>query len=183
MTETLPQRRSIRLQNYDYSQAALYYVTLCTQGKVCLFGYISENEMKLNKAGRMIEQWYYKIESKFNDIICHDMIIMPNHTHFVLQNTGIVGADPCVCPENNTAGEHAGSPLHEIIQWFKTMTTNDYIKGVKENKWQPFNGKVWQRNYYEHIIRTMTDYNNIAKYILHNPSDWQGDNYYMEDKL
>ncbi|MDI9355964.1 MAG: hypothetical protein QM536_02935, partial [Chitinophagaceae bacterium] len=69
----------------------------------------------------------------------------------------------------NTMGEHIGSPLHRVVQWLKTMTTNEYIRGVKTLGWQPFNGKLWQRNYWEHIIRNENDYLRIAEYIINNP--------------
>jgi len=101
-------------------------------------------EMICNGAGETIGKWYRELENKFNDIKCNQMIIMPNHIHFIVQN---VGADLRVCPDNATdehiekqgehtvkQGEHIGSPLHCVVQWFKTMTTNEYIRGVK-TKW------------------------------------------------
>ena len=78
-------------------------------------------------------------------------------------------------------GEHAGSPqrsgspLHRVVQWFKTMTTNEYIRGVKNRGWRPFNGKLWQRNYWEHIIRNEKSYQNISEYIIKNPINWKSD--------
>jgi REP element-mobilizing transposase RayT len=76
-------------------------------------------------------------------------------------------------------GEHVGSPLHRVIQWFKTMSTNEYIRNVKQNGWPPFNGKLWQRNYYEHIIRNGKSYQNIANYIYSNPANWKKDQFYV----
>jgi REP element-mobilizing transposase RayT len=67
------------------------------------------------------------------------------------------------------------APLSQIVQWFKTMTTNEYIRGVKQSGWPPFAGKLWQRNYYEHIIRDQPDYERIANYIASNPSKWETD--------
>jgi REP element-mobilizing transposase RayT len=93
----------------------------------------------------------------------------------------ITGADLCVCPDinnddnYNSRCEHTGSPLYKIVQWFKTMTTNDYIRNVKTNNWKPFNKKLWQRNYYEHIIRNEIELNKIRKYILNNPLNWEKD--------
>ena len=112
MTEilTYPQRKSIRLKEYDYSQEGLYFVTLCTEGMVCLFGKVVGREMKLNGAGKMVERWYSEIEKKYNDIVCHSMVVMPNHMHFIIEN---VGADLRVCPDNT--GEHIGSPLHPTL--------------------------------------------------------------------
>ena len=213
-------RRSIRLKGYDYSQAGLYFVTICVQKRKCLFGKIVETdlrvcpEMILNDAGKMVEKWYYVLEQKFPDIKCHQMMIMPNHFHCIIENVGATGADLRVRPitndpdkhinnhpdihinnhpdiyinndsnkyinndSNKTEGEHIGSPLYRVVQWFKTMTTNEYIRGVKNLGWQPFDGKLWQRNYYEHIIRNEKSYHNITNYIINNPAKWAEDTFY-----
>ena len=86
----------------------------------------------------------------------------------------IVGADLRVCPivGAGNRGAHTGAPLPSIIQWFKTMTTNEYIRGVKTSAWPPFPGKLWQRNYYEHIIRDEESLNRIREYIRNNPLQW-----------
>ena len=75
-------------------------------------------------------------------------------------------------------GEHAGSPLHRVLQWFKTMSTNEYIRGVKNNNWIPFDGKLWQRNYWEHIIRDEKSYQTISEYIINNPAKWTEDKFF-----
>jgi REP element-mobilizing transposase RayT len=188
-------RHSIRLRGYDYSQEGLYFVTICTQNRECLFGEIADGEMHLNKIGTMIDRWCKELSHKFQDIVLDTYIVMPNHFHAIIVNTGAsVGADLRVCPDisdehenilgehgnvlgkhEHTLGEHTGSPLHAVIQWFKTMTTNEYIRGVKTLGWQPFNRRVWQRNYYEHIIRNHAGYVYIAGYITHNPANWDTD--------
>jgi hypothetical protein len=88
-------------------------------------------------------------------------------------------------------GEHVGSPLPDgsfqpdgpplsrIVQWFKTMTTNEYIRGVKSLGWKRFDGKLWQRNYYEHIIRDEKSYHAITNYIKNNPSTWIDDQFHQ----
>ena len=81
-------RKSIRLKNYDYSQAGLYFVTICTQNRLHLFGEIVDDEMVLNDAGLMVEKWYYELENKFTDMKCREMIIMPNHFHCIVENVG-----------------------------------------------------------------------------------------------
>ena len=172
-------RRSIRLQEYDYSSDGLYFVTICTHGHHFLFGSILDDTMHFNDAGLMIQEWFYRCEEHFPDIKCLEMVIMPNHFHCIWQ---IVGADRCVYPTNTntTKGEHIGSPLHRIVQWFKTMTTNAYINGVKQYEWQPFNTRLWQRNYYEHIIRNQQGYEEIVAYIVENPLNWKNDKLYNE---
>ena len=69
-----------------------------------------------------------------------------------------------------------GTTLRRVMQWFKTMTTNEYIRGIKQNGWQPFTGKLWQRNYWEHIIRDENDLNHYREYIINNPLKWELDN-------
>jgi len=183
-----PNRRSIRLRGYDYSRAGAYFVSICTKDRKCLFGDIENQEMALNNAGRMVDKWYLELENKFQDIRCDEYIIMPNHFHAIIQNIGPVGADLCVCPDDHrhgrTSGEHTGSPLHRVIQWFKTMTTNEYIRGVKQYGWAPFPGRLWQRNYYEHIVRNENEMSRMRKYIRNNPAQWatDKDNPSIEDK-
>jgi REP element-mobilizing transposase RayT len=172
-------RRSVRLNGYDYSQTGYYFLTICTQEHKCLFGKIENDIMVLNDAGKMIDHWWNELKNKFQ-IELDQYVIMPNHFHGVIN---IVGADLCVCHDNKSGeqlGEHTGSPLQEpsinkIIQWFKTMTTNDYIYNVKQNHWKPFNGKLWQRNYYEHIIRDETSLWHIREYVTNNPCQWRQD--------
>lgn len=179
-------RRSIRLKGYDYSQAGLYFITICTQDRACLFGDIRRGEptcspeMVLNDAGMMIEKWYAELENKFPGIRCHEMITMPNHFHCIIEIVGAVmgtdvEADRRVRPGNMGEGGHADPPLSAIVQWFKTMTTNEYIRGVKTLNWTPFHGKLWQRNYWEHIIRNEQSLLTIAEYILNNPKSWEND--------
>ncbi len=193
-----PERRSIRLQGYDYSQAGAYYVTVCTLGRECLFGQVTQGEMLLNDAGRMVEQWYFDLPNKYPDIDCGPFIVMPNHAHCIIVNTGghdvlndTGGHDGRHDAGGHKTGGHIGPPLRAharanadvcrgvtvgaVIQWFKTMTTNAYIRGVKHSGWPPFAGKLWQRNYYEHIIRNEGESNRIQEYIANNPQQWHTD--------
>lgn len=186
-------RRSIRLKGYDYAQAGLYFITICLKDRACLFGNVVNGKMILNDPGKMVGKWYNELENKFPDIQCGEHVTMPNHFHAIIINNGngnpnimqnTVGADTQVCPNTPTGehppilGEHVGSPLHRVVQWFKTMSTNEYIRGVKNNGWQPFNGKLWQRNYWEHIIRNEKSYHAISQYIINNPMKWQNDKFY-----
>ena len=184
-------RKSIRLKGYDYSQAGLYFITICCQNRVHLFGNVINKQMILNDAGKMIEKWFNELQNKFPDVKCHEMVVMPNHIHFIIENIGSVGADLRVCLNDSNfpktekrvseiLGEHAGSPLHRVLQWFKTMSTNEYIRGVKNNNWIPFDGKLWQRNYWEHIIRNDQSYQKISDYIINNPSKWNDDTLFTE---
>ena len=176
-------RRTIRLCDYDYGAAGFYFVTICVHDRRALFGTIVDGVMHLNEAGRMVEEWYYRCAEHFPDIECLEMVIMPNHFHCIWHNTGTVGADRCVRPNESPSGfepgEHIGSPLHRVVQWFKSMTTNAYIRGVKQNGWPSFHTRLWQRNYYEHIIRNQHSHEEIVAYILENPLHWPNDTLYI----
>lgn len=95
-----------------------------------------------------------------------------DHSQSPSEATTTVAPTDMVIPANNTLGE--------IIGAFKSITTVEYIKGVKNSGWQPFDGKLWQRNYFEHIIRNQEAYENIADYIINNPSQWTEDKFYRK---
>ena|SRR5665647_1670903 len=253
MSSLLPRRKHIRLKGYDYSQTGLYFITVCVQARLCLFGNVQGGEMILNDAGRMVERWYDEIERKYPDKRCHNMVVMPNHFHCIIEMIGKhdidagndinadahadgfdianhtdahVGAplrgrpinknmrpvnengrpnDGNVCPVNkngqpynenvqpineNTCQQNEipekygiqniryGATISDVMDWFKTMTTNEYIRCVKQLGWKRYNRKLWQRNFYEHIILTPEAYERIADYIDENPSKWNEDNFF-----
>ena len=186
----LHHRRSMRLYEYDYSQAGAYFVTVCTQNRDFLFGEITDGRMVPNDAGRMVERWWIELMNKFPSIETDEYVIMPNHFHGIIM---IVGATLRGRPDesdnhtNKKNGNHIGLPLrvnnqtirrHEqhtlgdIIDWFKTMVTNEYIREIKQFGWPPFPGKLWQRNYYEHIIRKEEELDRLREYIVNNPAQW-----------
>ena len=123
--------------------------------------------MQANAAGAMVGDWWDRLESKFPWISVDESIVMPNHVHGIL----LVGADPRVRPP---VGQHA-EPLPKVMQWFKTMTTNAYIRGVKAEGWEPFQARLWQRSYYERVIRNENELYQARRYIAGNPSKWTED--------
>jgi REP element-mobilizing transposase RayT len=145
---------------------------------VHLFGDIFDGQMQLNDAGRMVQRWYSELERKFSDIRSDAFVCMPNHVHFIVENMGKHKTQNVSIDEIVTTGEHTGSPLRQVVQWFKTMTTNEYIRCVHCQGWRPFVGKLWQRNYYEHIVHNTYKLNQIREYIANNPVLWREDDYY-----
>jgi putative transposase len=119
---------------YNYAQTGAYFVTICSQNRRCLFGEAIDGDVRLNAAGRMIDHWWREISTKFTDVELDHYVIMPNHRHGILildtTNRSDVGADLRVRPAIPT-----------LVQWFKTTTTNAYIRGVRENEWPAFAGK------------------------------------------
>lgn len=146
-------RKSIRLKGYDYSNSGAYFITMCIQNRENILSNISDSVVNLTTAGEMIEKWWLELSNKYPNVDLDEYVIMPDHFH------GIIWI-------NNYETE---INIPKILQWFKAMTTNEYIRNVKEHNWKPFDKKLWQRNYYEHIIRNEKALNNIRQYIINNP--------------
>ncbi|MEA3359178.1 MAG: transposase [Thermodesulfobacteriota bacterium] len=161
-------RQSIRLRGYDYSQSGAYFVTICTQNKKCFFGNMVNDEMVLNDAGRMINMIWDELPFNYPGVNIDEFQIMPNHVHgiIILDNGQPRGVAPTAA---------AGLSLPDVVHRFKSLTTARYIRGVKQNQWPPFPGKLWQRNYYEHIVRDENELNEIRRYIRDNPRKWDLD--------
>ncbi len=174
---------TLRMQGYDYALQGCYFVTIVAQHHLCLFGRVADGQMSLNGAGQMLAKWWQEICNKFTVVQTDEFAVMPNHFHGILLITDPVGADlrvrpgtpdPVPCPSNDAAGSVRPN-LSKVIQWFKTMTTNAYIRGVRLDAWTPFHGQLWQRNYYDHIIRSAEDLDNARQYIMNNPLKWELD--------
>ncbi|HXF70107.1 MAG TPA: transposase [Thermoflexus sp.] len=166
-------RRSIRLRGYDYSQPGAYFITICTQNRECLFGEVVDGEMELNDAGQMVAEQWQALPERFPHIRMDAFVVMPNHLH------GIILIEPIDArADRATFGGHQEAPaqgapsIGVVIGAFKSLTTVLYAHGVRQFGWTPFFGRLWQRNYYEHIIRDEHSLKRIRAYILSNPSLW-----------
>jgi REP element-mobilizing transposase RayT len=175
-------RRSIRLKGYDYSQKGAYFVTVCTKDRLCLFGNIHQGIMVYDQPGEMVKEAWIEIQDRFPFVHLDEFALMPNHLHGILILTG--RGESRFRPENDEpkSGDHKDRPygtqagtIGRIIQAFKSTTTHKYISGVNRG-WNDFPGKLWQRNYFEHVIRDEVELNSLRKYIAENPLKWATDN-------
>jgi REP element-mobilizing transposase RayT len=164
-------RHSIRLKGYDYAQAGGYFVTIVTQGRECFFGEIHNDKMILNDAGRMVKAAWEALPQRFPNIGLDIFKVMPNHLHGIV----VIHDDPVVPALSSRATTRVAPTLGDIVGAFKSITTHEYIRGVDESNWPQFYKRLWQRNFYEHIIRDQPDYERIARYIADNPSNWAED--------
>ena len=184
-------RRSIRLKGYDYAQAGAYFVTLCTQDRLCLFGEVVDGEMRLNAWGEIARQCWADIPSHFPRVELDTFVIMPNHMHgiIILMKDTMVGARHAV-PQRDTAhqrhvvpqpqppyigqrerfGQPVAGSLATIMRSYKSAVTKR-LNALRGTAGTP----VWQRNYYEHIIRNDRALIAIREYILNNPIQWAVD--------
>ena len=163
-------RRSIRLRGYDYSQPGLYFVTICCYKRQHLFGEIVDGVMHLNQYGEIAQEEWQKSSIIRPDIKLDEYVIMPNHFHgIVIINP--VGAN-CCSPLQLSSTRLSMKPrsLSSIMAGFKSAVTKK-INIIRNAPGTP----VWQRNYYEHIIRNENALNNIRQYIINNPLSWHQD--------
>ncbi len=161
-------RRSIRLRHYDYSQAGAYFLTICTHNRECLFGEISGDRMVLNELGRVIESVWMELTTRYPNIELDAFGVMPNHIHGIIvivdsPNVGAIHELPLRL--------HRRRMLIPKIVGYLKMNTAKQINQINDTPGVP----VWQRNYYEHIIRDEDELNRIRKYIIENPLQWQLD--------
>lgn len=163
----LPNRKHTRLKGYDYSNPGAYFVTICTKDKKCIFEIETVGNALCGVPpvqNEIIHKWLKETENKFN-IKIDKYVIMPNHIHLI-----------AVISER-----HVGRSLQDAMRWLKTMTTNDYIKGVKNGILKPFDEKLWQKSFHDHIIRGKEDYQKIWQYIDTNALKWEQDKFYTEE--
>lgn len=165
-------RRSIRLKDYDYSQSGAYFVTVCTKDKECLLGEINNGNIKLNEAGKVAFTVWSELTNRYSSIELDEYIVMPNHFHGIVL---FVGAGLAL-PDTHKAGAASSAPtLGDIMRVFKS------ISAIKINRLiDRENRPLWQRNYYEHILRNEIELEKIREYIINNPLNWAEDENYTE---
>ena len=170
----LPRRRSTRLAGYDYSQVGAYFVTIVTHGRSCCFGDADSGEMRLSDAGRMACRVWKELPARFVGIEMDYFIVMPNHLHgIIIIHDGEAGVKHQ--PTASRATTRVAPTLGNVVGAYKSLTTMEYTRGVKTLHWPPFEGRLWQRNYYEHIIRDGESLNRLRQYITDNPAQWAFD--------
>lgn len=162
---SLPQRKSPRLKDYDYSEEGTYFVTVCIQDRLSLLGHIHNQNMNDSPSGEVVKQYWIKLPTKYDDIQLDFFVVMPNHFH------GIIVINHFENSKMNTS-------IPDALKWFKAMITNAYIRGVKSHNWQRFNKRLWQQSYHDHIIRNEADLNRIREYVQTNPARWEMDTFY-----
>jgi len=165
-------RRSIRLKGYDYSQAGAYFITICTQNRKCMFGEIIAGEMRLNAAGDLAIQCWQDIPDHFAHAELDEWVIMPNHVHGIVS---IVDVPPVGAKNFSPLQQPNFSPLPGT-----SKTIGSIVRGFKigVTKWMRNNTPihdVWQRNYWEHIIRNESELIRVREYIRNNPVRWELD--------
>lgn len=182
-------RRSIRLKGYDYSSAGAYFVTIVTWQRECLLGDVVNGTMNLNRQGHIVHDAWFDLKNHYRHVELGEFVIMPNHVHGIIilvddsrGGSSVSGETnlPDITPAgmdnlliNQTRPYVKPKPRHglpEIIRAFKSFSAK------RINRLRRMDGiPVWQRNYYEHIIRNEREMDNITRYIETNPLRWNDD--------
>jgi putative transposase len=149
-----PRRHSLRLKGYDYSQAGAYFITVCTHRRVPLLGEVIEADVRLNDIGAIVNQSWVNLPNHYPGVELDSFIVMPNHVHGI-----IILSDEPDTPH--------GMP--EIVRGFKTFSAR------RSNEHRRTRAALWQRGYYEHVIRDERALNHIRAYISNNPVRWTDD--------
>ena len=181
-------RKKNRLIKYDYSQSGWYFVTICTNHMRQWFGEVKDRKMILNISGKVVEMYWLKISKHFPSVDIDEFIIMPNHIHgiVIIRNVGAGFSRP---------------KLGQIVGYFKYQTTKQINKLMNETEnlfsaelgrempkglgreTRPLQiiklQKIWQRSFYDHIIRNEKSLNSIRRYIKFNAHKWEDDEYYL----
>ena len=176
-----PGRRSLRLQGLDNSSEGAYFVTICTRNRECLFGAVVDGKMRLNDVGRVVQTVWGGLSDRFPTIESDAFVVMPNHVHGTL----VVGAAlappkrrkvraglalPLRGAASSAPTRSASTTLGTVLRAFKS------ISAIRVNHLLSRSGQpLWQRSYYEHIIRCEESLNRIRDYIATNPMRWECD--------
>ena len=185
-TQLLNQRKSIRLLDYDYSQNGMYFVTICAKNRECIFCKIINYEIILSEIGQIVNNCWTGIPQHFSQASLHEFVIMPDHIHGIIE-INVVGANhysPLTNHYSPTMNHHSPSTNHnspfnnskrannDLPQHGTSQTIGSIVRGFKIGVTKQIGFSPWQRNYYEHIIRSEIEYLKIANYIIENPLKW-----------
>ena len=186
-------RRSIRLQEYDYTTSGAYFVTVVTHERECLFGEMEDGGMRVNEYGEIARAEWFQTAALRPYVVLHpdEFVVMPNHIHGIIWIVGenddmgayrgahrrgtaapcpYNSAPPCSYDHIERFGKPVPGSIPTIVRAFKSATT----RRINEIRGTP-GARVWQRNYYEHIVRNDADLQRIREYILTNPIRWAMD--------
>jgi len=182
-------RRSIRLTAYDYARTGAYFVTICARDRECLFGVVEDGEMRLSPLGRIVDATWSALPRHYRHVVPDAFVVMPNHVHGIIvlvdDSAGVraglsldreleirsTGPSPLAAGSATQPHRH---PLPEIVRAFKTFSARQ-INQLRRTPGTP----VWQRNYYEHVIRDERALGLIRRYIRDNPGHWEFDPLYL----
>lgn len=171
MERSIRPRKQLRLSDYDYSSPGYYFVTICTRARQCVFGEVVDGITRLNDVGMMVEKCWREIPGSYQTVHLDRCVVMPNHLHgIVILSVAHEGAMNRAPTSGSSVGAQFIAPsLGEVVRAFKARCTTAVHKSLSTQS------PLWQRNYYEHVIRSETSLQAIREYIVNNPIQWHLD--------
>ena len=157
----------MRLQGCDYSQDGVYFVTTCTDQREELLCTIVDESVCLSDYGKVVQAAWHELPKHYPHVCLDAFVIMPNHVHAIVILTNEVGAGLRPAPTTHEESRHG---LPEIVRAFKSFSARE----INKMRGTP-GAKVWQRGFYEHVIRDENDLDTMRQYIIDNPARWQPD--------
>ena len=165
MENILPERKSLRLKDFDYSKNGAYFITICTKDRKQLFLPVGADSI----SARMVKRTFLETIERYDGVETPILVVMPDHFHAIITISRprweLERADM----------ESAPTTLSEIVQAFKRYSTLEYIKLVRQGLVPPFDKQIWQRGFHDHIIRNRDDFEKVCRYIHENPLRWEYD--------
>ncbi|MCQ2471591.1 MAG: transposase [Clostridia bacterium] len=149
----LPKRKELRLQSYDYSQTGVYFITICTRDKNRILSEVRNGKRVLLPFGLISEKYIKEIGNYYDNVRFDNYVIMPNHIHALISISGGSSGTPT-------------STVSQIVSTFKRFCNKD------------FGENIWQRSFFDHVIRNDEDYLRHMQYINENPKKWENDEYF-----
>ncbi len=173
----LKPRRTMRLRGYDYRRCGIYFVTVCTHQHTQLFGWIESGKMRLTDLGEVVEkEWLHTAKAR-KGIQLGEFVVMPNHVHGLVIVTSEIdqsGSSADLTKYAQRSDTLQPRSLGAIVGHFKAaVSRRARTLGIDCNK------PIWQRNYYDHIVRNEKSLNEIRQYIMQNPARWEEDSLYL----
>ena len=177
MSQQYPDRKRIRLKDYDYSKPGYYFVTINRNKNSNDLSSIKNGEIKLGETGKIVDKVWNDLPNHYPNCQLDEYIIMPNHIH------GIIKLNDCregfiTLPDKNVKTNKINHGLPEIIRGFKTFSSKTINEKIKPR--QKFR---WHKSYYDRVIRSERELNNVRKYIVNNPLSWENDRHNPDDGL
>jgi REP element-mobilizing transposase RayT len=160
-----PVRRTLRLPGFDYTSPGAYFITVCTHHRASLFGTVADGRVHLSPAGDIVRMVWQALPVHFPDMDVDAMVVMPNHLHGILLLRGRGTA--CRAPTTEGFGRPVEGSLPTIVRSFKSAAA----RGINRLRGTP-GAPVWQRGYYEHIVRSPHALDRLRRYIAMNPLRW-----------
>lgn len=160
--------RRLRLKGFDYRTPGFYFITICQKSRHHLFARIDHGDLRLLLPGQMARDVTSEVDTRFSNARVDASVVMPNHVHLLF---GMNLDERTVNPDS----------VIDVVEWWKTQTTNRYIWGVRNYGWPRYDGSLWQEGYHDRIVRDQRELEYIRYYIEQNPKRWNQDTFFAEE--